>query len=426
MDDVASQFLTANESAIRLGVALLLGTLVGIERGWAAREQQPGERIAGIRTHALVGLLGGIAALLSRTVSAWAFPLIFLAVAGIALVAWRARLSDHRDFSITGLIGLLLTFCFGAVAVEVDAALATACAVATTLILDNKREIHGLLNKLQAHELDAGLKLLVISAVMLPLLPNRPMGPGNALNPYEIWWMVVLIASVSFVGYFAIRAGGTEKGILFTGLFAGLSSSTALTLHFARQSRLAPALSSMLAAGILIACGTMFPRILLYAAVISPGLLPTLALPIMLMSLSLYLPALWLWRSHRRDGAVQSPALAQNPLDLRMALSFGALLAVIMLLGEWLGDALGDTGIYLLATTSGIADVDAITLSLTRMSLDSIAPATAVIGVILAAATNNLIKAGLAGIFGTRQTAWRVGMPMLASLATGLAAVWLV
>lgn len=426
MDDVASQFLTANESAIRLGVALLLGTLVGIERGWAAREQRAGERIAGIRTHALVGLLGGIAALLSRTVSAWAFPLVFLAVAGIALVAWRARLSDHRDFSITGLIGLLLTFCFGAVAVEVDAALATACAVATTLILDNKREIHGLLNKLQAHELDAGLKLLVISVVMLPLLPDRPMGPGNALNPYEIWWMVVLIAAVSFVGYFAIRAGGTEKGILFTGLFAGLSSSTALTLHFARQSRLAPALSSMLAAGILIACGTMFPRILLYAAVISPGLLPALALPIMLMSLSLYLPALWLWRCHRRDGAVQSPTLAQNPLDLRMALLFGALLAVIMLLGEWLGDALGDTGIYLLATTSGIADVDAITLSLTRMSLGSIAPTTAVIGVILAASTNNLIKAGLAGIFGTRQTAWRVGMPMLASLATGLAAVWLV
>lgn len=425
MDDVASQFLTANEPAIRLGVALLLGTLVGIERGWAAREQQAGERIAGIRTHALVGLLGGIAALLSTTVSAWAFPLIFLAVAGIALVAWRARLNQHRDFSITGLIGLLLTFCFGAVAVEVDAVLATACAVATTLILDNKREIHGLLNKLQAHELDAGLKLLVISVVMLPLLPDRAMGPGNALNPYEIWWMVVLIAAVSFVGYFAIRAGGTEKGILFTGLFAGLSSSTALTLHFARQSRLAPGLSPMLAAGILIACGTMFPRILLYAAVISPGLLPALLLPITLMGLTLYLPALWLWRRHRSDGAVQSPTLAQNPLDLRMALFFGALLAVIMLMGEWLSDALGDTGIYLLATTSGIADVDAITLSLTRMSLDSIAPATAVIGIILAAATNNLIKAGLAGIFGTRRTAWRVGMPMLTSLATGLAVVWL-
>jgi len=425
MEEVTRDFLDANQPLIRLAVALLLGSLIGIERGWVAREQKSGERIAGIRTHALVGLLGGIAALLSTTVSAWAFPLVFLAVAGIALVAWRARLAEAEDYSITGLVGLLLTFCFGAVAVEVDPALATACAVATAVILDNKREIHGLLYKLQAHELDAGLKLLVISAVMLPLLPDRGLGPGGALNPYEIWWMVVLIAAVSFVGYFAIRVGGAEKGILFTGLFAGLSSSTALTLHFARQSRLAPGLSPMLAAGILIACGTMFPRILLYAAVISPGLIPALLPPITLMGLTLYLPALYLWRRHRGDGAVQRPTSGQNPLELRTALFFGVLLAVIMLLGEWLRGALGDAGIYLLATTSGIADVDAITLSLTRMSLNAITPDTAVLGIILAAATNNLVKAGLAGAFGTRRTAWRVGVPMLASLAIGLAVAWL-
>jgi uncharacterized membrane protein (DUF4010 family) len=422
MEEVTRQFLDANQPLIRLAVALLLGALIGIERGWVARQQRAGQRIAGVRTHALVGLLGGIAALLSETVSAWAFPLIFVAVAATALVAWRARLGDPPDYSITGLIGLLLTFCFGAVAVGVDLAVATACAVATALILDNKREIHGLLNRLQAHELDAGLKLLVISVVMLPLLPNRPLGPGGVINPYVLWWMVVLVASVSFVGYFAIRVGGTEKGILFTSLFAGLSSSTALTLHFARQSRLAPAHGPLLAAGILLACGTMFPRILLYAAVISPGLLPALWLPVSLMALALYLPSLWIWRRHRREGLVESPGLVKNPLELRMALLFGALLALIMLLGEWLRSALGDAGIYLLATTSGLADVDAITLSLTRMSLDAIAGQTAVLGIILAAATNNLVKAGLAGVFGTRDTGWRVAGPMLASLLIGLTA----
>lgn len=423
MEEVTRQFLDANQPLIRLAVALLLGTLIGIERGWVARQQRPGERIAGVRTHALVGLLGGIAALLSETVSGWAFPLIFVAVAATALVAWRARLGDPPDYSITGLIGLLLTFCFGAVAVAVDLVVATACAVVTALVLDNKREIHDLLNRLQAHELDAGLKLLVISVVMLPLLPNRAMGPGNVLNPYELWWMVVLIASVSFVGYFAIRVGGAEKGILFTSLFAGLSSSTALTLHYARQSRLAPGHAPLLAAGILLACGTMFPRILLYAALISPGLLPSLLPPIVLMALTLYLPSLWIWRRHRRHGLVESPDLAQNPLELRMALFFGALLALIMLLGEWLRRWLGTAGIYLLAATSGVADVDAITLSLTRMSLDAIAPQTAVLGIILAAATNNLVKAGLAGAFGTRHTGWRVAVPMLASLAIGLATV---
>ncbi|MFB9146168.1 MgtC/SapB family protein [Halomonas alkalicola] len=422
MEDVTREFLDTNQPLIRLAVALLLGALIGIERGWVAREQRAGLRIAGVRTHALVGLLGGIAALLSASVSAWAFPLIFVAVAATALVAWQARLGDPPDFSITGLIGLLLTFCFGAVAVGVDLAVATACAVATALILDNKREIHGLLNRLQAHELDAGLKLLVISVVMLPLLPNQALGPGGVINPYQLWWMVVLVASVSFVGYFAIRVGGTEKGILFTSLFAGLSSSTALTLHFARQSRLAPAHGPLLAAGILLACGTMFPRILLYAAVISPGLLSSLWLPISLMALTLYLPSLLIWRRHHRQGLVESPALIRNPLELRLALLFGALLALIMLLGEWLRSALGDAGIYLLATTSGLADVDAITLSLTRMSLETIAGQTAVLGIILAAATNNLVKAGLAGLLGTRDIGWRVAGPMLASLLIGLAA----
>ncbi|WP_416139616.1 MgtC/SapB family protein [Halomonas sp. HK25] len=134
MDDVAGQFIASNQTAIQLAVALLLGALIGIERGWVAREQKSGERIAGIRTHALVGLLGGIAALLSEALVAWAFPLLFLAVAAIGLVAWRARVAVHRDYSITGLIGLLLTFCFGAVAVAIDLALATACAVITAVI----------------------------------------------------------------------------------------------------------------------------------------------------------------------------------------------------------------------------------------------------------------------------------------------------
>ncbi|MEQ6890455.1 MgtC/SapB family protein [Halomonas sp. CS7] len=426
MDDVASDFLIANEPALRLGVALLLGALIGIERGWVAREQKSGERIAGIRTHALVGLLGGIAALLSEAVSDWAFPLIFLALAATSLVAWRARLSQHHDYSITGLVGLLLTFCFGAVAVAIDLALATAGAVITAVILDNKHEIHGLLNKLQAHELDAGLKLLLISVVMLPLLPDRGLGPGEVLNPYEIWWMVVLIAAISFVGYFAMRVGGAEKGILFTGLFAGLSSSTALTLHFARLSRQSREIEAMLAAGILVACGTMFPRILIYAAVISPGLLPRLLLPIAVMGLLLYLPALHLWRRHRLALRVDSPTPIQNPLELRTALLFGGLLALIMLLGEWLRDGLGEAGIYLLAAASGMADVDAITLSLTRMSLERIAPATAVLGIIIAAAVNNLFKSGLATAFGTRRLGLRVALPMVASMAAGLALAWLV
>lgn len=425
MDEVTSQFIVNNQTTLNLAIALLLGAIVGLERGWDARAQASGERIAGIRTFALIGLLGGVAALLAKEVTEWAFPVLLISVVAIALVAFNERLNHIRNFSITGTIGMVLTFCYGAIAVAVDPAIATGAAVVTALILDNKKEIHGLVDRLQEHELDAALKLLVITVVMLPLLPNENMGPGGVLNPREIWWMVVLIASVSFVGYFAIRLAGTGKGILFTSLFAGLSSSTALTLHYARQSNLSPEVSPQFASGILIACGTMFPRILIYCALINPALLSSLVWPVVVMTLLLYLPALIIWKRHQGRLAVGRPELTQNPLDLKSALVFGLLLVAILLLGEFLQEWLGDLGIYVLAATSGVADVDAITLSLTRMSQDSLALQTAVIGIVIAAATNNLVKSGIAGAIGRRELGTLVAGPMILSLAAGLAVAWL-
>ena len=425
MDDLASQFLAGNQTTLDLAVALLLGAIIGLERGWDAREQKSGERIAGIRTFALVGLLGGISAVLAQEITEWAFPVLLVSVVAMAIVAYSERLEHIRNFSITGMVGMVLTFCFGAVAVAVDPVIATAAAVVTAIILDNKEEIHGWVNKLKEHELDAALKLLLISVVMLPLLPNEKMGPGGVLNPREIWWMVVMIASISQDGYFAIRVAGTRKGILFTSLFAGLSSSTALTLHFARQASKTPQLNAQFATGILIACGTMFPRILVYCLVINPDLLPSLIWPVLVMTALLYGPALFIWRKNDRELQVSQPTLNQNPLDLTSALVFGALLTAILLMGEFLGNWLGDAGIYFLAATSGIADVDAITLSLTRMSNNSLAMGTAVIGIVIAAATNNLVKSALAGFVGNRQIGLLVGGPMVLSLAAGLLVAWL-
>ncbi len=424
MDDVALQFLENNQTTLRLAVALLLGAIIGLERGWEARDQKSGERIAGIRTFALIGLLGGVAAVLTREVTEWAFPVLLISVVAMSIAGYNERLAHIRNFSITGMIGMLLTFCFGAIAVAVDPVMAAAAAVITAIVLDSKEEIHGWVNRLKEHELDAGLKLLLISVVMLPLLPNQPFGPGGVLNPREIWWMVVMIASISFVGYFAMKLAGTRKGILFTSLFAGLSSSTALTLHFSRQSARNPELSGQLAAGILIACGTMFPRILAYCFVINRDLMPSLIWPVLVMTALLYIPAGLIWKHYGDHQTISSPPLNQNPLDLTSALVFGALLTAILLLGELLTTWLGDTGIYVLAASSGIADVDAITLSLTRMSTDQLAMNTAVIGIVIAAATNNMVKAGMTWVIGQRQMGWLVGIPMVLSLVAGMTVAW--
>ena len=421
MESIAEQFVSEQQMIIQLATALLLGALTGLERGWATREQKPGERVAGIRTYALVGLLGGIAALLSLKVTPWVLPAGLLAICTAAVMAYRARMLHMRDYSITGIIGILLTFCFGAMAVAVDITVAATAAVITTIILDNKNEIHSALNRLQEHELDAALKLLLISVVMLPLLPNEGIGPNRMLNPYEIWWMVVLIASISFIGYFAMRVGGTEKGILFTSLFAGLASSTALTLHFSRLARQTPQISPLLSSGILLACGTMYLRILLYCAMINPALLGSLTIPLLVMTLVLYLPALLIWRKHRNGTRVEQPALHNNPLDLKSALTLGVLLTLILLMASVLQQWLGNAGIYVLASISGITDVDAITLSLTRMSQTGLASTTVIIGIIIASSVNNLMKAGMAIFIGGRAMLMRVALPILLSLLAGLA-----
>ncbi len=414
-----------NGPYIGLFIALLLGLLIGAQRGWVLRSRASGERIAGIRTHALISLYGGCCALLAREFSELILGAGLLALTAIGCVAYLASQKTYANISITTLTGMLLTFCFGALAVMGEPVLAAITAVITTFILDNKAEIHGFIDKLQEHELDAALKLLLISVVMLPLLPDQGFGPWNAINPYETWWMVVLIASISFAGYFAIKLGGAEKGIIFTSLFAGLSSSTALTLHFSRLARDNEQLSPMLASGILAACGTMFPRILLVCSLINPALTASLWKPVLAMCLTTYLPALALWYHHHRHSQVEQPTLKQNPLELSSALFFGFLLMLIILLTHWLQSWLGEAGIFLLAAVSGISDVDAISLSLGRLSLNEISVHTAVIGIIIAASVNSLVKAGMAIMIGGTKLGVRVGGTLGAAVGSGLLIAWL-
>ncbi|WP_430460228.1 MgtC/SapB family protein [Thalassolituus sp. LLYu03] len=412
------------ETAFQLLIALLLGALVGLQRGWVSREQEAGARVAGIRTHTLIALTGGISVILAHSISLWFLPAMLLVVAAVAISGYRTQASQSQNVSITGVVGLLLTFCFGAMAAAGEVVIAAMAAVITTLILDNKSEIHSAVRKLRENELDAGLQLLLISVVMLPLLPDQGFGPGGVINPYQVWWMVVLIASISFIGYFSVRILGERKGLLFTSLFAGLSSSTALTLHFSRLARTSPANAPLLAAGILLACGTMFPRILLYCLVINRELVSLLWLPVLLMTLSLYLPAIIINLRHDKT-EVTHPELVKNPLELRSALLLGGLLVIILLLAEWLRQEMGATGVYLLAAVSGITDVDAISLSLSRMSLnDGLGLGVAATGILIAVTVNNLFKTGLSLVIGKSALGIRVASAMFISLLIGAASLW--
>lgn len=412
------------EIAYFLSTALAIGLLFGLERGWKKREAQEGKRIAGVRTFGLIGLLGGITALLSEQLGFITFGLAFIAMTAMFTAVYIGNLKHLNDVGITTLIAALLTFMLGALAAQGEVIIAGAVGVIATLLLAHKSLIHSWISALEGQELRAVLTLLLISLVVLPILPNKGYGPYGVLNPYEIWWMVVLIAAISFVGYFSIKFAGTNKGAIFTGLFGGLVASTAVTLHFSRLTKKHQSMGPMLSTGILIACGTMFPRMLIVASILNPALFIPLLIPALVMALFTYIPALTYAYRQSQQTKIEEVNL-NNPLDIKTALFFGALLTLIILLAEFLKTEFGDIGILVLAAASGVADVDAITLSLARMSEQDLSIQIAITGIIIAACANNIIKASMASIIGGRQTGLRVGLPLLVSSAAGLLATWL-
>jgi len=415
--------LTDERALLALGVALAIGLLFGLERGWHGLQEKEDHRVAGVRTFGLIGLLGGASGLLAQILQPAVYGLVFLALAAIVTTAYVVNYRGAQDAGITSLVATLLAFALGTLSTLGHMVIGAAAAVVAVLLLGFKPYVHSSVARLEEKEIHATLKLLLISVVLLPILPDRGYGPGSALNPYEIWWMVVLIASISYAGYFAVKIAGTNKGIVLTSLFAGLASSTALTLHLARLAQRKGADMSLLATGILIANGTLFPRILVISAVIHPGLVARLAAPMAVMAMLAYVPSLVLWT--RRGSEVDSEAIRlENPLELKAALRFGAFLAAVMLLGKALAESFGDKGVLWLAAISGVADLNAITLSVARMSQQDLALSVAVLAITLAAATNGLVKTALSAIIGGPGIGLRVGLPLVIGSLAGLAVAW--
>lgn len=391
-----------------LGLALALGLLIGVERGWHERAGAEGSRIAGIRTFALIGVLGALSALLAREFGWLLLGLTFLPFAALLIVAHAMMARAYQDYGITTVIAAFITFFLGALAMLGFGTVAAVAAVVTTLMLGLKPVLHRFVARLEQRDLYAALKLLVISVVLLPVLPDRGFGPGQALNPYVIWWMVVLIAGISFVGYLAIRLAGARRGVLLTGLFGGLTSSTAVTLAFARLGHDNRSLQPLLAAGVVVAALPMFPRLLLVAGVIQPALILPLLPPLGLMAAVNALAAMWLWR-RPKTGAKTAPVRFTNPLELGTAIQFGVFLAFVMLAAHLVQSRLGDTGVYLLAGVSGLGDTDAITLSLARLAQETLALHVAAGAITLAAMVNTAVKGALVVAIGGRAMALRVG-----------------
>lgn len=410
------------ELLLNLATALGVGLLIGTERSWSGRDNA-GQELAGIRTFGLAGLFGGLAALSASHFGAAAWIAMFVVLALLTIAGYVIESRAYADHGMTTEVALLLTFLLGSLAVAETRLLAASVAVVVALLLSLKARLHGALRKLSEAELSGALKLLFISVVLLPALPNEGYGPWQAFNPYTTWWMVVLIAGIGFAAYVAIRLLGTRHGLMVTALLGGIVSSTAMTITLARLNteKLRPAL----AAGLLATSALMFPRVLLEVGLINRALLPSLLAPMVTAGLIYSAGALFYYlRAGQQPQSGAEPPL-KNPFELGPALRFAGLLVIILFLVEGAQRFLGDTGIYLVALLSGLTDVDAITLSLSNSARTDLSEMVAVRGIFLAALSNSLVKAGLILFIGGRALALMTLPFMLGGLLVGLAVLWL-
>jgi uncharacterized membrane protein (DUF4010 family) len=411
--------------AFRLAIALALGLIVGMERGWESRESPTGLRMAGVRSFGFVGLFGGVSALLALKFGANVLAVAFLGLALMVVASYVTTAKETQDFGITTELSLLITFVLGALAGGGFEAEALASAVVMTVLLGLKQELHHTLEKLDRRELIATLQLLIVAAVALPLLPDRNLGPWEALNPRTIGWLVLLIAGISYVGYFAMRIFGTRVGLLATAVLGGLVSSTAVTLSYGRMARSDQRNFALLGAGISLAAGTMAVRILVEVAIVNFSLLPWLVAPVAILAM---VPLVAAVAIASRTPASKSSAEVQlkNPVELGSALGFGAVLSLLFILVRAFESWFGNAGIYILSAISGITDVDAVSLSLAQATRTNLPLSVGATGILIAAMVNTVVKALLATFIGGWQLARWCATILLSALGLSLIAAFFI
>ncbi|HYD78074.1 DUF4010 domain-containing protein [Ramlibacter sp.] len=403
-----------------VGGALATGLLVGLQRGWQAREMPEGARVAGLRTFTLIGFLGGLLGW-GWPESPWPIAAGLLATGALFAVSWPRAADFAGTLSITSAIAALVTFVLGAVAGRGHPVHAVGAAVLVALLLDLKGPLHRGLRRMQETELDAVLQLGVLSAVILPLLPNEGFGPYDAINPFQLWLAVIFIAALSLLGHWASRWHGVQHGLMWVGVLGGLASSTAATLSLARSVQATPALARPAAAAVVAANGMMFIRMAVVVSLLQGGTGLRLVALLVTMGVACFAAAAVLW--HGR-GSAQAPQVEGEAklFDLGTAFGFALALGVVAVLVRAAQDLMGTGGVYAVAFVSGAVDVDAIVLAsvhmLGRGELSAGATATAIV---LAAVANMVVKLGMAATLGGRALGWRVAAGYGAAAATGAA-----
>jgi uncharacterized membrane protein (DUF4010 family) len=401
------------ESYVRLALAFGIGLMVGIERGWRARDQADGTRPAGLRTFTMIGLFGGIAA---------TFPSDMVLIAGfvgttvLVAVSYVTRLSIDPDRSITSEVAALATFALGALAVRGDIVLAAALGAVLVAVLASREWMHAAIKRVEQAELKAAIQLLVISVVVLPVLPNRGFGPGDVLNPFELWWVVVVVAGISFTATAAVKFLGPRAGLLWTGLIGGFASSTAVAVSCARLAKESPSLAPILSASVGAATTVKFLRTGFVAAIIYPAGFWVIAPSLGAAALATLAVTIWTIPRSGAQSAGSANLTLKSSSDLTVPLSFAVILGVVTLGVHFGSQLFGDLGVLIVSALSGLVDVDAITVSTARQAAAGSSSLVMAQAVGVALAVNTLAKVAYVAAIAERSMARSFALIAAASL----------
>ena len=401
---------------INFFVAILAGVLVGTERQWQARDFPDGTYAAGLRTFSLIGAFGGLSGILSTKVSPLFGVVSFLSVSIFLLMAYY-RESSGKDKGLTTEIGALALFFSSFLCGMGNLQIGMASAVTIFIFLTLKKQLHLFIKQLGEKDIFAIIKFLVMIAIIYPIIPDKDIFPGVHLNPAEIFKMVIIISGISMVSYVFVRIYGAKKGILVSSFFGSLVSSTAVTINVSKIYRDDHGKKPICQRAGLFACGVMYIRVFVITILINSQISARLFFPFLLSALVLIFFSYF--RSKSED-TVSDSFEVENPANISTSLKFGLLLGVVFWAGDFAITHFGDRGIVVLSLLSGVSDVDAITITLSKLALGSKDINVFVIGIFVAATVNTLVKGIISIYAGGVAFGVRIFGILLLSVAMGL------
>src|SRR5690554_670942 len=382
----------------KLGIAILIGLLVGLEREHTKPKDE--KVFAGIRTFPLISTLGFICSFISSFTSHWVFVSFFLGYSALITTAYIFSAKDGKRGG-TSEVTALLVFLLGGLVYWNFIILAAIIGIILVMFLSLKFQLHTFAGSITIEDIYATIKLGIITVIILPLLPDETIGPLDVLNPRLIWYMVIFICGISFIGYILIKVFGKDKGIPVTALMGGLVSSTAVAVSLSRKSKLNKTLSNELATGIIIASTVMYLRVLVVVAVINISLIIYLWLPVLIFTLVGFIISLIFYKKDGRDKP--DGFEMKNPFELKSALLFGLIFAIVIFVSKAAEIYLGTGGIYAASALAGLTSVDAIVLSLGELAGGSLSEKIAIAAILIAMITNTIVKALITFFWGTKE-----------------------